>query len=154
MGWLEVAAEETEAGGERGLYGLMPKCRDQARLPPWGLVLLRPSHQPACSSTPSSGQAGARGEPGSGHCFSGVTGLETWAAGQGPGGASARRWAGVRSGRRPALIGTRWLHWEPSLASLILPGVPATRRGQRRAGCRFSQVWGHPGGMAFHVVME
>lgn len=60
---------------------------------------------------------------------------------------------GVQSGRRPALIGTRWLHWELSLASLILPGVLATRRGQRRAGCRLSQVWGHPGGMAFHVVM-
>lgn len=55
---------------------------------------------------------------------------------EGPGGQ-----AGVWSGRRPALIGTRWQPREPGPAALILPGVPATRRGRGRAGCRLSQVW-------------
>lgn len=95
-------------------------------------------------------------ESGPGHSSPGVTGLETWAARQGPGGAALGppTQTGVPSGRRPALIGTRCRAREPSRAPLILPGVPATGRGQRRAGCRLSQVWGLPGGMVSYVVAE
>lgn len=135
------------AGTHTALHGL--ECQDQTQPCP-GPV---PTPRLACSSAIESRQAAARAELGHRHSSSGVTGLETWAAGQSRGGAVAQGWAGVRHGRRPALIGTRWLYWEPSRASLISPGVPATRRGQCWAGCRFSQVWGHPGGMAFHVVV-
>lgn len=81
---------------------MMPECQDQTPPLPWGLGLLQPPHRPAGSSTPRSGQAAARGESGSGHRFSGVTGLETWAAGQGPGGAAALGWAGGPERKAPS----------------------------------------------------
>jgi hypothetical protein len=56
----------------------------------------------------------------------------------------------VPSGRRPALIGTRWRRpaGRIDLARCSSPGA-----GPRWALCRLSQVWGHPGEMAFHVVV-
>lgn len=125
---------------------------------------LRLPHCSACSSTSRSGRAAAGGESGRGHRVSGVTGLETWAAGQGPGGVAAWGWAGVRSGRRPALIGTRCLHWEPGFIDLarcsgyqagpapgrlpVFPGVGTPWGNGFSCGCGVGMppsTWGRPG---------
>lgn len=56
----------------------------------------------------------------------------------------------VPSGRRPALIGTRWRR---PAGRIDLARCSSRGAGPRWALCRLSQVWGHPGEMAFHVVV-
>lgn len=44
--------------------------------------------------------------------------------------------------------------WSKVAALGAQPGsIDLARCSSHRAGCRFSQVWGHPGGTAFHVVL-
>lgn len=107
--------------GGRGSYGLMPECQEQSWPPPWAWCSSgRPVVQ-LVLPMPRSGQAAARGSQAVGTVSQGSRGWkrgllgragegQQLGAGRGVGG----EW-GVQSGRRPALIGTRWLHWEPSL---------------------------------------
>lgn len=141
--WPDLQLRKLRPGRQGCPAFLVLQCQNTPGPSP-GLMLLGQPHCPAGGR-----QSGRRPRAPllRGH---GASNVGCWA---GPGRGSAGGWARVLGGRRPALIGTRWRHREPSRASLILPGVPATGRGQHRAGCRFSQVWGHPGGMAFHVVV-
>lgn len=56
----------------------------------------------------------------------------------------------VPSGRRPVLIGTRWRR---PAGRIDLARCSSRGAGPSWALCRLSQVWGHPGEMAFHVVV-